>query len=97
MSARPERGVAALARRERRTPLTTAPVYAAAIMVATFRLELGFSQASYDMWSALAKPAIKIWSAAYFDQGLSWAAHGAHGREIDFLLRRLFSIDLKRF
>jgi len=28
------------------------------------------SQASYDMWSALAKPAIKIWGAAYFDQGL---------------------------
>lgn len=43
-------------------PLTTAPVFAVAIMVATCRLELG-------LFRRPAKPAIMIWGAACVSQG----------------------------
>jgi len=72
-----KRGVAALTRRELRTPPDHgAPVFAVAIMVASAGLSLAFSGAR-GMSSAPDKPAIKIWGAACVSQGASRAAQGA--------------------
>jgi len=71
-----KRGVAALTRRELRTPPDHgAPVFAVAIMVATCRLELGLFRRSRHV-ERPAKPAIKIWGAACVSQGPLYAAHG---------------------
>jgi hypothetical protein len=55
--------------------LTTAPVFAVAIMVA-YRLELGLFRRLKHA-ERPDKPAIKIWGAAFASQGPLDAAHGA--------------------
>ena len=99
-----KRGVAALTRRDLRTPPDHgAPVFAVAIMVASAGLSWVFSGV-HDMWSAPDKPAIKIWCAACVSQGASHSAQGtfllaAHGGSSSTDARsspRLMTLDPKK-